>query len=59
MSKLFWGCISDKELIVQCGILDLLEQGDSVTYMVDRVFNIADLLAARGVDLREATTTTH
>ena len=34
---------------MQCGILELLEQGDSV--MADRGFNIADLLAARGVDL--------
>ena len=49
VSKLFGGCISDKELTVQCGILKLLERGDSV--MADRGFNIADLLAARGVDL--------
>ena len=41
--------MSDKELTVQCGILDLLEQGDSV--MADRGFVIADLLASRGVDL--------
>lgn len=41
--------MSDKELTIQCGILDLLEEGDSV--MADRGFTIADLLAARGVDL--------
>ena len=41
--------MSDKELTVQCGILDLLEPGDSV--MADCGFTIADLLEARGVDL--------
>jgi hypothetical protein len=40
--------VSDKELTVQCGILDLLEPGNSV--MADRGFTIADLLGARGVD---------
>ena len=49
VSKLYGGSVSDKELTVQCGILDLLEQGDSV--MADRGFVIADLLASRGVDL--------
>ena len=49
ISKLFGGSISDKELTQQCGILDLLQPGDSV--MADRGFNIADLLSARGVDL--------
>lgn len=48
-SKLFGGCISDKELTKQCGILDLLQQGDSV--MADRGFMIADLLSSKGVDL--------
>ncbi len=59
VSKLFGGSVSDKELTIQCGTLDLLEQGDSV--MADRGFMIADLLAARGVDLNiphEAATTT-
>ena len=38
VSSLFPGCISDKELTRCCGILDLLEAGDSV--MADRGFDI-------------------
>jgi hypothetical protein len=49
ISEMFGGCVSDKELAIQSRILDLLEPGDSV--MADRGFTIADLLAARGVDL--------
>jgi hypothetical protein len=49
VSKMFGGCVSDKELTIQSGILDLLEPGDSV--MADRGFTIADLLEERGVDL--------
>lgn len=49
VSKMFGGCVSDKELTIQSGILDLLEPGDSV--MADHGFTIADLLAERGVDL--------
>lgn len=49
ISKLFGGSVSGRELTIQCGILDLFEHGDSV--MADRGFMIADLLAARGVDL--------
>ena len=45
--QIVWG--QDKKLTIQCGILNLLEQGDSV--MADRGFMIADLLSARGVDL--------
>ena len=41
--------MSNKELTVQCGIIDLLEQGDSV--MADCGFVIADQLASRGVEL--------
>ena len=45
VSKLYGGSISDCELMIQSGILDLLEPGDSV--MADKGFTIADLLAAR------------
>ena len=49
ISDLFEGNISDKELTSQYGLLDLLEDGDSV--MEDKGFNIADLLNARSVTL--------
>ena len=49
VSDLFGGNISDKELTSRCGLLDLLEDGDSV--MADKGFNIADLLNARSVTL--------
>ena len=49
VSKMFGGCVSDKELTIQSGILEMLEPGDSV--MADRGFTIADLLAERGVEL--------
>ena len=45
VSDLFGGNISDKELTSRCGLLDLLEDEDSV--MADKGFNIADLLNAR------------
>lgn len=47
--KLYRGSILDCELTIQCGLLDLLEPGDSV--MAGKGFMIADLLAARGVSL--------
>ena len=49
MSKLYGGSISDRELTIKSGLLDILEPGDSV--MADKDFTIADLLAARGVSL--------
>ena len=49
ISKLYGGSISDRELTVKSGLLELLEPGDSV--MADKGFTIADLLAARGVSL--------
>ena len=49
ISDLFEGNISDKELTSRCGLLDLLEDGDSV--MADMGFNIADLLNAKSVTL--------
>ena len=49
MSCLYTGGISDKEITRCSGILDLLEQGDSV--MADKGFDIDDLLRAKGVAL--------
>ena len=43
VSDLYPGCISDKELTRKCGILDMLDKGD--TLMADRGFDIeADLI---------------
>ena len=50
VSKLFTGCISDKELVRQSGFLDALEEGDII--MADKGFNIQDLLAIHGAQLR-------
>ena len=47
VSKLFPGSISDKELTRKSGLLDLLENGDSV--MADRGFDIQDDLTPLGV----------
>ena len=47
ISSLYPGSISDKELTRRCGILDLLEPGDSV--MADRRFDIEEDLALLGV----------
>ena len=49
VSNLFGGNIFDKKLTSRCGLLDLLEDGDSV--MADKGFNMADLLNARSVTL--------
>jgi hypothetical protein len=49
VSSLYPGSISDKELTRQCGIMDLLEPGDSI--MADRGFDIEDDLILRGVHL--------
>ena len=49
VSPLFPGSISDKCLTWQSGVLELLEEGDSV--MADRGFNIEDDLMSRGVTL--------
>ena len=49
VSDLFGGNISDKQFIIQCGILEYLDEGDSI--MADRGFNIGELLHAKGVAL--------
>lgn len=49
ISQLYAGRCSDKKIIRHCGILDLLEEGDSL--MADKGFDIADDLEKRGVSL--------
>ena len=49
VSSLYPGCISDKELTRKSGILDLLEEGDSV--MADTGFEIEEDLMLIGVRL--------
>lgn len=49
VSSLFSGCISDVEITRNCGMLNLLEPGDSV--MADKGFTIAKLLAEKNVGL--------
>lgn len=49
VSSLYTGEISDKEITRCSGILDLLENGDSV--MADKGFDIEDLLRGRGACL--------
>ncbi|SMN01557.1 hypothetical protein SPONN_1005 [uncultured Candidatus Thioglobus sp.] len=49
ISHLYGGCISDRQLTIQSGILDMIEPGDSI--MADKGFLIADLLQPLGVSL--------
>ncbi|XP_064479207.1 uncharacterized protein LOC135392423 [Ornithodoros turicata] len=50
VSELFTGCVSDREIVIKSGFLDLeFAAGDSV--MADKGFKIADLLEKRGVGL--------
>ena len=48
VSDLYSGSISDRELTRKCGLLNLLEAGDSV--MADRGFDIKDNLELLGVE---------
>ena len=49
MSRLWGGNASDKQIVKESGLLDLLEAGDSV--MADKGFIIEDLLDPLGVAL--------
>lgn len=49
VSKLYGGCISDREITIQSGLLDLIEPGGSI--MADKGFTVADVLASKGVTL--------
>ena len=49
ISDPFGGNILDKKLAAECGLLEYLEEGDSV--MADRGFNISKLLDVKGVTL--------
>ena len=48
VSNLFPGSVSDKQLTQKSGLLDVLEEGDSV--MADRGFDIQDVLTPLGVN---------
>ena len=49
ISKLWSGSTSDRKIVQESGLIDLLKEGDHV--MADRGFNIRDLLTRRGVKL--------
>ena len=49
VSELWAGSISDNELTLKCGLIDLLESGDNV--MADKGFTIDEQLRSRGVTL--------
>ena len=49
ISKLWSGGTSDRKIVQEIGLIDLLEKGDHL--MTDREFNIRDLLTRRGVKL--------
>lgn len=49
VSKLYTGCISDKEIVKASGFLEFIKPDDSV--MADKGFNIQDLLAVRNARL--------
>ena len=49
LSKFWIGNTSDRKITQECGIIDMLEEGDAV--MADRGFNIRDLLTKKKVFL--------
>lgn len=49
VSDVYEGSISDKDILKKSGLLDMLEPRDIV--MVDRGFNVRDLLLERGADI--------
>ena len=49
ISKLWSGSTSDRKIVQESGLIDLLEEGDHL--MADRGFNIRDVLTRRGVKL--------
>ena len=49
LSKLYGGSISDRELTIKSGLLDLVESGDSI--MADKGFTISDLTEVHGITL--------
>ena len=49
ISPLYGGSISDRELYLNSGLLEILEEGDAV--IADKGFNIADVLEKKGITL--------
>ena len=49
ISPLYEGSISDRELVLQSGLIEKLEKGDAI--MADNGLNIADLLEHKGISL--------
>ncbi|XP_062582397.1 uncharacterized protein LOC134244135 [Saccostrea cucullata] len=49
VSSLYTGCISDVKITKLCGLIDLLERGDSV--MADKGFTLQKVLEGTGIDV--------
>ncbi|XP_028132033.2 uncharacterized protein LOC114327558 [Diabrotica virgifera virgifera] len=49
VSDVYGGCISDRKITAECGILELIQEGEFV--LADRGFDISDLLEEKGVHL--------